>query len=63
MVIVERQTDLLEVVAALHSPGRLARRLHGRQQHRDQDADDRDDHEELNQRKAAIGISDSGFAD
>jgi hypothetical protein len=33
---------LLQVILALDPPRRLARRLHGRQQQRDQDADDGD---------------------
>jgi hypothetical protein len=44
---VHRQADLLEIIAALHAPCGLARRLHGREQERDQDADDRDDHKQL----------------
>ena len=39
------------VVAALHSPRRLACRLHGRQQQRNQNADDRDDHQQFDQGK------------
>ena len=42
LVIHAGQGELLEVVLALQSPGRLPRRLHGRKQQRDQDADDRD---------------------
>ena len=46
--------QLLEVVAALHLSGCLARRLNGRQQQRDQNGDDRDDHQQLNQRKTRL---------
>jgi hypothetical protein len=42
MVVVEGQSNLLEVVGALHPPRRLARRLHRGQEQRDQDRDDRD---------------------
>ena len=43
------QAELLEVVLALRPPGRFSRRLHGRQQQPDEDADDRDDHQEFDQ--------------
>ena len=52
-VVVQPQADLLEVVAALHPSGRLARRLHRRQQQRDQDADDRNHDQKLHQGKTA----------
>jgi hypothetical protein len=42
---VKRQADLFEMVRALDAPRRLAGRLHGRQQERDQDADDGDHNE------------------
>ena len=45
--IVQGQSDLPEIVAALASSRRLARRLHRRQQQRNQNADDRDDHQQL----------------
>jgi hypothetical protein len=35
----------------LHGPGRLARRLHRWQQQRDEDADDRHDDQQLDERK------------
>jgi hypothetical protein len=41
------QADLLEIIRALRSPGSLARRLNGRQQERDQDADDRNHDQQL----------------
>ena len=53
MVVVDGQADLLEVVDALRPPGRLAGRLHGGQQQGDQDRDDRDHHQELDEREAA----------
>ena len=51
VVILRRQRDLLEIVAALRSPGRLPRRLDGRKQQGDQDGNDRDHHQELDQRE------------
>ena len=51
VVIGERRADLHEVVLALHASGLLARRLDGRQQERDQDPDDRQDHEDLDERE------------
>jgi hypothetical protein len=42
---------LLQIVPALGLPGGLAGRLHRRQQKRDQDADDRNDHQQLDQGK------------
>ena len=52
-VVHGRQAELLEVVDALRPPGGLARRLDGGQEQCDQDGDDRDDDQELDQRKAA----------
>jgi hypothetical protein len=48
-----RQRKLLEVVPALRHPRRFSRRLDGWEQQGDQDADDRDNHQEFNQRKTA----------
>jgi hypothetical protein len=50
---VHRQADLLQVVDALGSPGRLARRLDRGQQQGDQDGDDRDHHQEFDQGKCS----------
>ena len=52
VVVVQRQADLLQVVGALHPIGGLAHLLHRRQQHADQDADDGDDHQQLDQGKS-----------
>jgi hypothetical protein len=52
VVHVQGQADLLQVVCTLSAPCRFPGRLHRRQQQRDQNADDRDDHKQLNQRKA-----------
>jgi hypothetical protein len=56
VVIVQRQADLLEVVAALSAAGRLAGLLDGRQQQGDQDRDDRDDHEQFDERKRGPSV-------
>ena len=45
--------QLLQIVGALRPTGRFAACLHGRQQERDQDADDGDHHQEFDQREAA----------
>ena len=50
MVIVAGEADLLEVVGALDTGRGVADFLHGRQQHRDQDGDDGDDHQQFDQR-------------
>ena len=47
------QRELLHVVGALVSPARFASRLHGREQQREQDSDNRDHDEQLNQRETA----------
>jgi catechol 2,3-dioxygenase-like lactoylglutathione lyase family enzyme len=51
VVVVQGQTHLLEVVAALGPAGRLPRLLHRRQQQGDQDRDDRDHHQQFDQRE------------
>jgi hypothetical protein len=50
-VIVECQTDLLEVVAAFCSRSRVSHFLDRREQQGDQYRDDGNDHEQFNQRK------------
>jgi hypothetical protein len=47
----DRQPDLLEVVAALHPPPRLAGRLHGGQEEADEHRDDRDHDEQFDERE------------
>jgi hypothetical protein len=47
VVALNGDTELAEIVLTLSTPGRLARRLNRRQEHRDEDANDRDHHEEL----------------
>jgi hypothetical protein len=53
VVHMQGQADLFQVVCTLSAPRRFTRRLHRRQQQRDQNADDRDDHKQLNERKAS----------
>jgi hypothetical protein len=50
-VVMGGQADLLQIVAALTPAGGFARRLNGRQQEGDQHGDNRDDDQELDQRK------------
>ena len=49
------QGQLLQIIGALGASGGLSGTLHGRQQQGDEHADDRDDHEQFNERKAASG--------
>jgi len=58
MVILNRNSDLPDVVDAFCTPRRLAGRLDRRKQERDQNPDDRDYHQQLNERKSAS----AGFA-
>ena len=51
VIVVHADTDLVKVVVTRHAPGRLARRLHGRQQKRNQNPDDCDSHQKFNKRK------------
>src|SRR5688572_20082382 len=53
MMILHRDPELPEIVRAARSPSRLARRLDRRQQQRNQRADDRNHHQQLDQRKTA----------
>jgi len=50
--IEKRDPDLFQVVRARVPPGGLAGALHGRQQEADQDRDDRDHHQEFDEREA-----------
>ena len=52
-VVVHGQAQLLEIVLALGPPGRLAGRLHGRQQKCDENGDDGDDDQQLDQCEAS----------
>ena len=51
MVILTGRRHLLEIVGALRPPRRFARGLNRRQQQRHQHADDRDHHEQFDERK------------
>jgi hypothetical protein len=55
VVAVEGQTDLFEVVSALHPVRRLAHFLHGGHQEANQDGDDGDHHQQLNEREPIPG--------
>jgi len=50
--VVQRQAELLEVVAALHAGGGFAHLLDRGQEQADEDGDDGDDHQQLDQREA-----------
>ncbi len=49
---VESQNALLLIVSTAHSSSRFLRRLNGRKQHSDQNANNRYDDQQLNQRKS-----------
>ena len=51
MKIMNGQTDLLEIVRALHTTRGFACGLYGRQQKSDQNTDDRDDDKKFNKGK------------
>ena len=51
MEVVYGQRNILQIVGAASSARRLARRLHCRQQESHQDADNRNDYEELHERE------------
>ena len=61
MVIVQGEPDLLQVVDALGTAGRLAGGLDGRQQQGDQDRDDGDHDQQLDQRESATAHRISPF--
>jgi hypothetical protein len=50
---VDGQRNLLELAAALGTPGRFAGLLHRGEQQRDQDRNDREDHEEFDESESA----------
>ena len=52
-IVMEGQANLLEVVETLQPPRGFASRLHGRQQQRNQDPDDRHDHQKFDHRESA----------
>src|SRR5829696_3401778 len=53
VIVVERDGVLLQIIDALRASGRLASGLHGRQKQRNQNADDRNDDQQLNKSKGA----------
>jgi hypothetical protein len=55
--VVGGQPDLLEIIATLGPPRRFPGCLHRRQQERDQNPDDRDDHQQFHQRKRTSSLS------
>jgi hypothetical protein len=56
MVIVDRQSDLLEVIGALESIRNRTYFLDGGKKQGDHDSNDRDDHQELDQGEAASWV-------
>jgi hypothetical protein len=54
VIILQRKSNLLLVVQALHPPGSLASRLNRGQKQRDQDADNRNNDKEFDQRKRGV---------
>jgi hypothetical protein len=53
VVVLARQSHLLEMVGALNAAGRFPRRLHGREQQRHQNADDGNDNQQFHERETA----------
>ena len=51
VVQLEGQADLPQIVAAMRSPGRFPRALHRRHEQGNEDADDRHDYQQLDERK------------
>lgn len=51
VIVVKRQTDLLEIVGALHSPSCFTRGLNGRQKKPNEHSNDCDDDKKLNERE------------
>ena len=52
MVVVQGQADLLEIIQATRPVGGFAHLLNRRQQETDKDSDDRDHHQQFDQREA-----------
>jgi hypothetical protein len=52
VIVMDGQAKLLQIVLALHSSGRLSRRLYGRQQQRYENSNDRNDDQQLDQTKS-----------
>jgi hypothetical protein len=56
VILDDRQPQIPDVVAALHLPGRLARRIDRRQEQCHQRANDRDHHEQFHEGKARAAL-------
>jgi hypothetical protein len=54
VIVLECQTDLLEIVLTLKAARRTAGALHGGEEQSDQDTDETDDNESFHQRVAAV---------
>ena len=52
--VMDRQSQLTNIVAALHTPRRFTSRLNGWQQQSHQDADDRNNDQQLDERKSSV---------
>ena len=52
VIVLDGETELLEVVGALHTTSRFTRRLDGGEKETDQNADDRDNDQQFNQGEA-----------
>ena len=59
MVVVQTDTDLLEIALTLAATGSLASLLDGRQKQGDQNRDNRDDHQQLDERETAAAFEKS----
>ncbi len=55
VIRVHRQNELLHLIGALSTAGRLTSSLHGWQEQSDKDADDRNDDQQLNKCKSVQG--------
>jgi hypothetical protein len=63
VVVLQPQRDLFEVVSALRSSGGLTRRLDGRQQQRNQNSNNCDNHQQFHQGEGAFALSSCGRQD
>ena len=61
VIVVKRERPLLNVVDALHTTGRFARRLNGGEEQTDQNADNRDHDQQLDERKTERGTRNGAF--
>ena len=60
MVVVQAESDLLEVVEALHPGGSGPDLLDGREEQADQDCDDRNDDQQLDEREGGSDAATNG---